>query len=79
MILQVSKYFSEIFKKLAPYGHAVLVMKKGDMDQVLSQFINPEERCISITALSCVFNVVSCRIVVCGLGLKCLRWAVVQD
>jgi len=30
---QVSKYFSEIFKKLAPYGHAVLVMKKGDMDQ----------------------------------------------
>ncbi|KAK3611250.1 hypothetical protein CHS0354_003879 [Potamilus streckersoni] len=30
---QVSKYFSEIFKKLAPQGHAVLVMKKGDQDQ----------------------------------------------
>ncbi|KAL8567919.1 hypothetical protein ACOMHN_059041 [Nucella lapillus] len=30
---QVSKYFSEIFKKLAPQGHAVLVMKKGEMDQ----------------------------------------------
>ena len=30
---QVSKYFSEIFKNLAPQGHAVLVMKKGDMDQ----------------------------------------------
>ena len=30
---QVSKYFSEIFKKLAPEGHAVLVMKKGDQDQ----------------------------------------------
>ncbi|XP_053407291.1 structural maintenance of chromosomes protein 3-like [Mercenaria mercenaria] len=30
---QVSKYFSEIFKKLAPEGHAVLVMKKGDTDQ----------------------------------------------
>lgn len=27
---QVSKYFSEIFKKLVPQGHAVLVMKKGD-------------------------------------------------
>ncbi|KAL8587035.1 Structural maintenance of chromosomes protein 3 [Nucella lapillus] len=27
---QVSKYFSEIFKKLAPQGHAVLVMKKGE-------------------------------------------------
>lgn len=30
---QVSKYFSEIFKKLVPDGHAVLVMKKGDQDQ----------------------------------------------
>ena len=30
---QVSKYFSEIFKKLAPQGHAVLVMKKGEVDQ----------------------------------------------
>ncbi|XP_076467825.1 structural maintenance of chromosomes protein 3-like [Babylonia areolata] len=30
---QVSKFFSEIFKKLAPQGHAVLVMKKGEMDQ----------------------------------------------
>ncbi|OWF38325.1 structural maintenance of chromosomes protein 3-like [Mizuhopecten yessoensis] len=30
---QVSKYFSEIFKKLAPQGHAVLVMKKGDHEQ----------------------------------------------
>ncbi|XP_060076543.1 structural maintenance of chromosomes protein 3-like [Ylistrum balloti] len=30
---QVSKYFSEIFKKLAPQGHAVLVMKKGDNEQ----------------------------------------------
>ncbi|WAR22164.1 SMC3-like protein [Mya arenaria] len=29
---QVSKYFSEIFKKLAPDGHAQLVMKKGDTD-----------------------------------------------
>ena len=29
----MSKYFSEIFKKLAPEGHAVLVMKKGDQDQ----------------------------------------------
>lgn len=27
---QVSKYFTEIFKKLVPAGHAVLVMKKGD-------------------------------------------------
>ena len=24
---QVSKYFSEVFKKLVPYGHAQLVMK----------------------------------------------------
>ncbi|PVD29603.1 hypothetical protein C0Q70_08858 [Pomacea canaliculata] len=30
---QVSKYFSEIFKKLVPQGHAVLVMKKGEADQ----------------------------------------------
>lgn len=30
---QVSKFFSEIFKKLVPDGHAVLVMKKGDTDQ----------------------------------------------
>nr|KAG5687962.1 hypothetical protein BaRGS_023086 [Batillaria attramentaria] len=30
---QVSKYFSEIFKKLVPQGHAVLVMKKGEVDQ----------------------------------------------
>ncbi|XP_046369014.1 structural maintenance of chromosomes protein 3-like [Haliotis rufescens] len=29
---QVSKYFTEIFKKLAPQGHAVLVMKKGDSE-----------------------------------------------
>jgi structural maintenance of chromosome 3 (chondroitin sulfate proteoglycan 6) len=27
---QVSKYFTEIFKKLAPKGDAVLVMKKGE-------------------------------------------------
>jgi len=27
---QVSKYFTEIFKKLVPAGHAVLVMKKAD-------------------------------------------------
>ena len=31
---QVSKYFTEIFKKLVPQGHAVLVMKRGDMDGV---------------------------------------------
>jgi structural maintenance of chromosome 3 (chondroitin sulfate proteoglycan 6) len=31
--VQVSKYFSEIFKKLVPQGHAVLVMKKGEVDQ----------------------------------------------
>ena len=30
--LQVSKYFTEIFKKLVPQGHAVLVMKRGDID-----------------------------------------------
>ncbi|XP_064600089.1 structural maintenance of chromosomes protein 3-like [Liolophura sinensis] len=30
---QVSKYFTEIFKKLVPHGHAVLVMRKGDQDQ----------------------------------------------
>ncbi|XP_014677451.1 PREDICTED: structural maintenance of chromosomes protein 3-like [Priapulus caudatus] len=29
---QVSKYFSEIFKKLAPQGHATLIMRKGDHD-----------------------------------------------
>lgn len=29
---QVSKYFTEIFKQLAPQGHAVLVMKRGDME-----------------------------------------------
>jgi len=28
---QVSKYFTEIFKKLVPVGHAVLVMKKSDV------------------------------------------------
>jgi chromosome segregation ATPase len=28
---QVSKYFTEIFKKLVPQGHAVLVMKRGDL------------------------------------------------
>ena len=31
---QVSKYFTEIFKKLVPAGHAVLVMKKGDAGEV---------------------------------------------
>ena len=31
---QVSKYFTEIFKKLAPQGHAVLVMKRGDVEGV---------------------------------------------
>lgn len=36
LCFQVSKYFSEIFKKLAPDGHAVLVMKKGDTDQGVS-------------------------------------------
>ncbi|XP_064630415.1 structural maintenance of chromosomes protein 3-like [Lineus longissimus] len=29
---QVSKYFTEIFKKLAPKGDAVLVMKKGEQE-----------------------------------------------
>jgi len=29
---QVSKYFTEIFKKLVPQGHAVLVMKRGDVE-----------------------------------------------
>jgi len=29
---QVSRYFSEIFKKLAPQGHGVLVMKKGEIE-----------------------------------------------
>ena len=31
---QVSKYFTEIFKKLVPQGHAVLVMKRGDIEGV---------------------------------------------
>ena len=30
---QVSKFFTEIFRKLAPQGHAVLVMKRGDAEQ----------------------------------------------
>ncbi|XP_077861415.1 structural maintenance of chromosomes protein 3 [Saccoglossus kowalevskii] len=30
---QVSKYFSEVFHRLVPGGHATLVMKKGDIDQ----------------------------------------------
>jgi len=49
----VSKYFSEIFKKLAPEGHAVLVMKKGDHDQGVSQYymstliyVNLLQRCV---------------------------------
>ena len=29
---QVSKYFSEIFRKLVPSGCGVLVMKRGDME-----------------------------------------------
>ncbi|XP_074642175.1 structural maintenance of chromosomes protein 3-like [Tubulanus polymorphus] len=29
---QVSKYFTDIFKKLVPRGHAVLVMKKGEIE-----------------------------------------------
>ncbi|KAH9515257.1 Structural maintenance of chromosomes protein 3 [Bulinus truncatus] len=29
---QVSRYFSEIFKKLVPQGHGVLVMKKGEIE-----------------------------------------------
>ncbi|GFS26293.1 structural maintenance of chromosomes protein [Elysia marginata] len=29
---QVSRYFSEIFKKLVPQGHGVLVMKKGEVE-----------------------------------------------
>lgn len=27
---QVSKYFSEVFRKLVPNGHAQLVMKRND-------------------------------------------------
>lgn len=30
---QVSKYFSEVFKKLAPQGHAQLVMKSDNEDE----------------------------------------------
>lgn len=30
---QVSRYFSEIFKKLVPQGHGILVMKKGDIER----------------------------------------------
>lgn len=30
IIFQVSKYFSEVFKKLVPSGHAQLVMKTAD-------------------------------------------------
>lgn len=30
---QVSKYFSEVFKKLAPSGHAQLVMKTADGEE----------------------------------------------
>lgn len=30
---QVSKYFSEVFKKLVPYGHALLVMKTDKDDE----------------------------------------------
>lgn len=30
---QVSKYFSEVFKKLVPSGHAQLVMKTADGDE----------------------------------------------
>ena len=29
---QVSRYFTEIFKKLCPQGHGVLVMKKGEIE-----------------------------------------------
>lgn len=31
--IQVSKYFSEVFKKLVPSGHAQLVMKTADGDE----------------------------------------------
>lgn len=30
---QVSKYFSEVFRKLAPQGHAQLVMKSDNEDE----------------------------------------------
>jgi len=30
---KVSKYFSEVFKKLVPSGHAQLVMKTADGDE----------------------------------------------
>jgi structural maintenance of chromosome 3 (chondroitin sulfate proteoglycan 6) len=31
--MQVSKYFTEIFKKLVPIGEAVLVIKRGDLGE----------------------------------------------
>ena len=40
MSFQVSKYFTEIFKKLVPNGHAVLIMKKGEADQDVSKLYN---------------------------------------
>ena len=40
---QVSKYFTEIFKKLAPIGHAVLVMKRGDTEvRMWGGTLNPQ-------------------------------------
>lgn len=37
---QVSKYFSEVFKKLAPQGHAQLVMKSDNEDESEVGFCN---------------------------------------
>lgn len=33
IFFKVSKYFSEVFKKLVPSGHAQLVMKTADGDE----------------------------------------------
>ena len=37
---QVSKYFSEVFKKLVPQGHAQLVMKSDGDDETEVSLIN---------------------------------------
>ena len=44
----MSKYFTEIFKKLVPQGHAVLVMKRADQPEVITVLQIHQINCNSI-------------------------------
>ena len=71
-LIQVSKYFSDVFTKLVPGGKATLIMKRGDVPAE-SDTQSSEQQLASIVdqfvgvgiKVSCCWNIFHSHLLVC--------------